>query len=99
MRLEDVLDDLFAPLQRAVRGNARTFALELRGNRENVDAIFASRLHGQRGPGGRMRVGYDEQLERLQAVEGFRNARDAVAGMSLHEPRPPIVFLRDLIFR
>ena len=46
-----------------------------------------------------MRVGYDEQLERLQAVEGFRNARDAVAGMSLHEHRPHIVFLRDLIFR
>src|SRR4029079_3117231 len=56
LRFEDRLHDLLAPLQRAVRGNARTLALELRGNRENVDSILASRLDRERGPGRRMRV-------------------------------------------
>ena len=87
LRFEDRLDDLLAPLQRAVRGDARALALELRGNRENVDAVLAPGLHRERGPGGRMRVGDDQQFERLQALQGFGNAGDAVAGVSLHEHR------------
>src|SRR6185437_3227625 len=36
LAFEHRLDDLLAPLQRPVRGNPRTLAFELRGNRQEV---------------------------------------------------------------
>ena len=56
-------------------------------------------LTRERGPGGRMRIGDHQQFERLQALQRFGHARDAVAGVPLHEHRPHIVLLRDLVLR
>ena len=99
LAFEHRLDDLLAPLQRTVRGDTRALALELRGDRQNVNAVRATGLDGERRPGGRMRVGDDQQFERLQSFERFRDARDAVAGVSLDKHRLDIVLLRDVGFR
>ena len=99
MRFEDRLDDLLAPLQRAVRSDARARAFELRADRQQIDAVLASGLDRERCPGGRMRVGDHQQVELRQTFERFGNARDAVAGVALHEHRAHIVLLGDLILR
>ena len=46
-----------------------------------------------------MRIGDHQQVELRQTFQRFRDARDAVAGVALHEHRPHVVFLRDLILR
>ena len=52
LRLEDRLDDLLAPLQRAVGGGARAVHLEAGAGRQQVGAVLAPREHR---PGGRDR--------------------------------------------
>ena len=68
-------------------------------DRQQVHVVRAACVHGKRGPGGRMRIGDHQQVELGQRLQRFRNARDAVAGMSLHEHALHIVLLRDLILR
>ena len=97
--LEDRLDDLLAPLHRAIGGDAGAGALELRADRQQIGAVLASGFDRQRCPGGRMRIGDHQQVELGQRLQRFRNARDAVAGVALHEHGPHIVFLVDLILR
>ena len=46
-----------------------------------------------------MRIGDHQKVELRQRLHGFRDARDAVAGVALHEHGPHIVFLLDLILR
>ena len=46
-----------------------------------------------------MRIGDDQKIERLEPFHRFRDARDAVAGVTLHEHRAHVVLLRDLILR
>ena len=45
-----------------------------------------------------MRIGYHQQIELLQPFHRLRNAGDAVAGVALHEHRPDVVLLGNLIF-
>ena len=99
LQFEDRLDDLLAPLHRAVGRDARAAAFELRGDRQQVHVVLAAGLDRERGPGGRMRIGDHQQVERLQALQRFGDAGDGVAGVTLHDHRLQIVFLRDLILR
>ncbi len=94
LRFEDRLDDLLAPLQRTVRGGARTRRFELRAGRQQVGAVLAVR---DRGEGGRMRVGDDQQLERLQPLHHFGHARDGVAAMAHDDDALDDVALIDIV--
>ena len=76
--LEDRLDDLLAPLQRAVRRRARARGLELRADRQEVGVVLAL---GEHGPGGRMRIADDEQIERRDALGRLWHAGDGVAAV------------------
>src|SRR5215471_20908960 len=60
LRLEDRLYDLLAPLKRAIRRSARAAAFELRADRQEIGVVFALTEHR---PGGRMRIGYHQQIE------------------------------------
>ena len=99
LRFEDRLDDLLAPLQCSVRGDARAAAFELRGDRQEIHVVLAAGLHGERSPGRGVRIADDQKFNRLKTFQGFRHAGDAVAGMPLDEHRFHIVFLGDLVLR
>ena len=96
LRLEDRLDDLLAPLERAVRRRARARALELRADRQQIGVVLAL---AERGPGGRMRIADDQQIELLHALGRFRHAGDGVAAMPEHHHGLHVVLLLDLILR
>ena len=96
LRFEDRLDDLLAPLQRAVRRRARARRLELRADRQQIGVVLALAEHG---PGGRMRIGDHQQVELLDALGGFRHAGDGVAAVAQHDHRLEVVLLGDLVLR
>src|SRR3546814_6112680 len=96
LHLEARLDDLLAPLQRAVGGHARAGRLQLRAHRQQIGVFLASALDRERRPGCRMRVRNDKKVELLQRLYRFRHACDAVAGMALHEHGAQIVPLLDV---
>src|SRR3546814_15012784 len=78
LHLEARLDDLLAPLQRAVGGHARAGRLQLRAHRQQIGVFLASALDRERRPGCRMRVRNDKKVELLQRLYRFRHACDAV---------------------
>ena len=96
--LEARLDDLLAPLDRPVGSDARAGSLELRADRQEIGVVLTSRLHRERRPGRRVRIGDHEQFQARQTLHGFRDARDAVAGVTLNEHRPQAVSLLDILF-
>ncbi len=96
LRFEDRLDDLLAPLDRAVGRGARARALELGADRQQVGAVLAL---GERGQGGRVRVGDDQQVERLDALGRLRHPGHGVAAVAEHDHRLDVVALRNLILR
>src|SRR5882757_9597791 len=49
LRLEDRLDNLLAPLKRAVRCRARAAAFELRADRQEISVVLALAEHRPRG--------------------------------------------------
>ena len=65
LRFEDRLDDLLAPLQRAVGGRARAVHLEAGAGRQQVGAVLAL---GQHRPGRRIGIADHQQLELLDAA-------------------------------
>src|SRR5215510_8643731 len=58
--LEDWLDDLVAPLYRAVGGNPRSLGLVAGGGRQQIRAILA---FAENRPGSRMRVADDQEFQ------------------------------------
>ncbi len=96
LRFEDRLDDLLAPLDRAVRSGARAVALELGADRQEISAVLALAEHR---PSGGMRVGNDQQLKCFDAFCGFRHAGHGVAAVPEDHHGLQIVFLLDLIPR
>src|SRR3546814_8077306 len=76
LHLEARLDDLLAPLQRAVGGHARAGRLQLRAHRQQIGVFLASALDRERRPGCRMRVRNDKKVELLQRLYRFRHACD-----------------------
>ena len=56
--------------------------LELGADRQQIRAVLA--LGEQRGEGGRMRIGDDQQFELLHALHDFRDAGDGVAAVAEH---------------
>ena len=97
--LEAWRDDRLAPLQRAVGRNARAGSFELGAYRQQIHVVLAPGRHRKRGPGGGMRIGDDQQIKLRQRFHRFRDARDAVAGVPLHEHGAHVVLLIDLIPR
>ena len=96
LALEDRLDDLLAPLQRAVGGGARSVHLEAGAGRQQVGAVLAL---GEHRPGRRIGIAHDQEIELLDALRRFRHARDRVAAVSHDEHGLHGVGLGDLIFR
>ena len=78
LRFEDRLDDLLAPLQRAVGRGARARGFELGAGRQQIGAVLAV---GDRRERGRMRIGDHEQFELLEALHHFGHARDGIAAV------------------
>ena len=94
LRFEDRLDDLLAPLQRAVGRRARARRFELRAGRQQVSAVLAVRDRSERG---RMRIGNHQQLERLEAFHHVGHARDGVAAVTHDDHALDDVALIDVI--
>ena len=95
LELEDRLDDLFAPLDRAVGRRARTVGLVACGDRQQIGAVLAFRR--QRRPGGRMRVGDHQQIERLDALLRLRHARHGISAVAHDEHRLDVVLLAHIL--
>ena len=93
-RLEDRLDHLFAPLDRAVRCRARTRGFELRADRQQIGAVLALAVNGKRG---RMRITHHQQFEPLDTLRHFGHTRHGIAAMAHHEHGFDIVALVDII--
>ena len=95
-RFEHRLDDLLAPLQRAVRGGTRPIHLEAGAGRQKIRAVLALREHR---PCGRIGIADDQQFELLDAAHRFRHSRDGVDAMPHDEHRLHRLGLADLVFR
>eukprot|EP01136_Pigoraptor_vietnamica_P020217 Opistho-1_new@68782 len=93
--LEDRLDDPLAPLDGAVGRGARAVGLVAGGDRQQVGVVLACRR--QRRPCGRMRVGDDQQIERLDALLRVGHAGDRVAAVAEHHHRLDVVLLRHVL--
>ena len=93
--LEDRLDDLLAPLDRAVGRRARAGGLVAGRDRQQIRAVLA--LRRQRRPGGRMRIADHEQFERLDALLRLRHAGHGVAAVTHDEHRLDVVLLLDVL--
>jgi len=80
-RFEQGLDDLLAPLKRAVGRRAGARCFELRAGRQQVDAairveLAAFRRHRRHRSGRRrLRIDHDEQVERIHGLLHFQPAR------------------------
>ena len=97
LRLEDRLDDLLAPLERAIGRRARAVGLVAGRNRQEVGAVLA--LRRQHRPGRGMRVGDHQQFELFNAFLRLRHARHGIAAVAHDEHGFDVVFLADLILR
>ena len=93
--LEDRLDDLLAPLDRAIGRRARTGGLVAGRNRQQVGVVLACR--SQRRPGRGMRIGDHQQFELLDALLRLRHAGDGVAAVAEHHHRLDVVLLRHVL--
>ncbi len=89
--LEQRLDHLLAPLQRAVRRGHRAIGLELRRRRQQVNAVGPV-MHDRAD--GRIGVDDDEEIELLHRLLHLRPARLAVRRVAPEHHRPGVVGLR-----
>jgi hypothetical protein len=96
LRFKDRLDDLLAPLQRAIRGRPRTIHLEAGTGRQKIDAVLPFREHRPRR---RIGIAYDQQFELFDSSLSFRHSGDGVDAMTHDEHRLHVVGLRHLILR
>ena len=93
-QLEGRLDDLLAPLQRTVRGGARTVHFERGAGRQEIGAVLAVADRRERR---RMRIDDDEKLELVHAFDHFGDAGHGVAAVAHHEHAPERVALVDVV--
>src|SRR5262245_60613567 len=93
---ENRLDDLLAPLQRAVRGRARARHFVAGGNGQQVGVLRAI-AHDR--PRGGHRVGDHQQFELFDAGGGFRDAGNGVATVAHDHHRLEVVLLGYLFLR
>ena len=95
------LDDLLAPLERAVRRRARTAGLELRAGRQQVDGavlvqvfgLARHRRHRRRGAG--EGVDHDQQVELVQRLLHLEAAALRVRRVAPEEQAAQVAFLVD----
>jgi hypothetical protein len=82
-------------LQRTVRSRAGARTLELGRGRQEIRVVLAI---AEDRPRGRVRVGYDEQLECCDAFRRLRHTGDRVAAVAEDDHRLQLILLRDLVF-
>src|SRR5260370_30767237 len=88
LALEDRFDELLAPLQRAVRGGARSVHFEAGTCRQDMRAVLALR---QQPPGGRIGNADDQEIALLDPFDRLRHARNRVAALPHDEHALPLV--------